>query len=123
MILQEDFFTISNLIISGFDIKSELVINAEHRIFEGHFPGQPVVPGVCMMQMVKEIIEHVTNKRTVLEKAHEMKFLAIIDPRQNNIIGAKLKYTPEENGTVVVTATFFKDELIHFKFKGQFAIQ
>ena len=119
--LAGDFFSINSLITVAFDIKAELVINARHKIFEGHFPGQPVVPGVCMMQMVKEIIEQVTQKKTNLANAHEMKFLAIIDPVQNNVIGAKLKYSEEENGITTVTATFFKDELIHFKFKGQFA--
>lgn len=118
--LQGNFFNISSLESTGQDIKAELLINASHKIFEGHFPGQPVVPGVCMMQMVKEIIETATQKKTDLLKAHEMKFLAIIDPGQNNIISAALKYTMEENGHITVTASFFKEELVHFKFKGLF---
>jgi 3-hydroxyacyl-[acyl-carrier-protein] dehydratase len=121
--LQGDFFTISNLTEAGFDVKAELVINAGNKIFEGHFPGRPVVPGVCMMQMVKEIMEQLTGKKSNLIKAHEMKFLAIIDPRQNNIIQATLKYTMESNGTMSVVATLFKEELIHFKFKGLFSFQ
>ena len=118
MILLDDFFTINSLEVSGPDIKAELEINAGHRIFEGHFPGQPVVPGVCMMQMVKEIIEKVTGKRTDLRKAHEMKFVAIIDPSKNNIISAMIKHVIDESGTLTVSAVFFKDELVHFKFKG-----
>ena len=121
--LLDNFFTISNLEITGFDVKAELLINAGHKIFEGHFPGQPVVPGVCMMQMVKEIMEQVVQKKTNLVKAFEMKFLAIIDPRQNNIISTTLKYTMEENGNINVVAVFFKDELTYFKFKGQFVFQ
>ena len=121
--LQGDFFNINTLEITGLDVKADLFINAGHKIFEGHFPGQPVVPGVCMMQMVKEIIEEVTQKKTNLVKAHEMKFLAIIDPQQNNIINATLKYSLEENGNMNVVAVFFKDELTHFKFKGLFAFQ
>lgn len=118
--LQNDFFTLSNLEIEGSAIKADLVINAGHRIFEGHFPGQPVVPGVCMMQMVKEIVEQVIGRKTNLIKANEMKFLAIIDPLKNNVISAILNYSIEENGNLIVSATFFKDELIHYKFKGQF---
>lgn len=120
MLLETDFFTISNLTTSGADVNAELIINADHKIFDGHFPGQPVVPGVCMMQIVKEMLEQVTERKTNLVKAHEMKFLAILDPTRNNIISATLKYTVAENA-VAVTATFFKEELVHFKFKGQFA--
>ena len=121
--LVNDFFTISKLEKEGFEIKAELVINANHKIFEGHFPGQPVVPGVCMMQMVKEIIEKVIGEKTNLVRAGEMKFLAIINPMENNMIRATLKYNIEENGNIAVSATLFKESLIHFKFKGLFASQ
>ena len=121
--LVNDFFTISKLEKEGFEVKAELIINADHKIFEGHFPGHPVVPGVCMMQMIKEIIEKVIGEKTNLVRAGEMKFLAIIDPKENNMIRATLKYNIEENGNMAVSATFFKESLIHFKFKGLFASQ
>ena len=118
--LQGDFFTFSNIETSGFEIKAEVTINAAHKIFDGHFPGQPIVPGVCMMQMVKEIIEQVTSQKTSLIKSSEMKFLAIIDPSKNNTISATLKYAINENNGLVVSAIFFKEEVVHFKLKGIF---
>ena len=120
--LQGDFFVINNLEVQDFTIKADLEINARHKIFKGHFPEQPVVPGVCMMQMVKEMMEQVTGKKTNLSKAAEMKFLAVIDPVQNNLIQATLKYAIEEDDCISVSATLFKNELIHFKFKGLFKI-
>jgi 3-hydroxyacyl-[acyl-carrier-protein] dehydratase len=121
--LVNDFFSISKLEEEGFEIRADLVINANHKIFEGHFPGHPVVPGVCMMQMVKEIIERVVAEKTNLVRAGEMKFLAIINPKENNMIRATLKYNIEENGNMAVSAILFKESLIHFKFKGLFALQ
>ena len=118
--LQGDFFNINNLETAGFDIKADLVINAGHKIFEGHFPGHPVVPGVCMMQMVKEIMEQVFKKKTNLVSAADMKFLAIINPEENTNIQAALKYKMEENRKMTVWASLFKDDLIYFKFKGVF---
>ena len=47
MILQVDFYTINNLQVVGTTVNAELVLNAGHSIYEGHFPGQPVTPGVC----------------------------------------------------------------------------
>jgi 3-hydroxyacyl-[acyl-carrier-protein] dehydratase len=120
--LQGDFFTISKLERTDPEIKADLVINANHEIFEGHFPGHPVVPGVCMMQMIKEIMEQVLEKKTNLDSAAEMKFLAIIDPQANTNIQAALTYNIEETGKMVVTATLFKEDRIYFKFKGQFDI-
>ncbi len=121
--LLNDFFTISNLESHGKDVKASLVINADHRIFEGHFPGQPVVPGVCMVQMVKEILEQVLGKSTDLVSAAEMKFLSVINPVENNIIQAILNYAIIEDGRILVSATLKKDEINHFKFKGQFSFR
>src|SRR5258705_13864017 len=121
--LQGDFFDIHKLKTAGFDIKADLVINAGHKIFEGHFAGHPVVPGVCMMQMVKEILEQVFKKKTNLASAADMKFLAIINPEENTNIQAVLKYKIEETSNMTVWASLFKDDRIYFKFKGVFNFQ
>ena len=121
--LLNDFFTISDKVTSETEIWAELFINANHKIFEGHFANQPVVPGVCMMQMIKEILEQVIGKQTNLVKAADMKFLAVINPQENNLIHASIKYAADESGAINIVASLFKDELVHFKFKGQFAFQ
>jgi 3-hydroxyacyl-[acyl-carrier-protein] dehydratase len=120
--LLNDFFTISETVTSETEIWAELFINADHKIFEGHFPNQPVVPGVCMMQMIKETLEQVIGKETNLVQAADMKFLAVINPLENNLIHASIKYAADETGAVNIVASLFKDELVHFKFKGQFEV-
>lgn len=120
--LLNDFFTITNKVSSPTEIWAELVIDADHTIFEGHFPNQPVVPGVCMMQMIKEVVEHITGKQTNLLQAADMKFLAVINPRENNLINASIKYTTDENGAIQIVASIFKDELVHFKCKAQLQV-
>ncbi len=121
--LQGDFFNIHKLEKTDLEIKADLVINAGHKIFEGHFPGHPVVPGVCMMEMIKEIMEEVIGKKSNLLSAAEMKFLAIIDPQENTHIQAALKYSTEENGSMSVSASLFNHERTFFKFKGLFDFQ
>lgn len=118
-----DFFTITEFQQEGNEVKAMLEIDASHKIFEGHFPGQPVVPGVCMMQMVKEILEKLLGRKTDLVKAHEMKFMVVINPEANNKVLASLKYSTDDTGEINLTAGISKDETVHFKFKGQFRFQ
>lgn len=122
MILLNDFFTINDSRSSETEIWAELLINADHKIFEGHFPNQPVVPGVCQMQMIKEIVELMLDKETNLVQAADMKFLAVIDPQKNNLVHASIKYAADENGLISIAASIFKDELVHFKCKGQLQV-
>jgi 3-hydroxyacyl-[acyl-carrier-protein] dehydratase len=117
--LLNDFFTINDTVKSETEIWAELLINSNHKIFEGHFPNQPVIPGVCMMQMIKEILETVIGRETNLTQAADMKFLAVINPLENNLIHASIKYTADETGAINIVASLFKDELVHFKCKAK----
>ena len=117
--LLNDFFTINETVKSETEIWAALLIHRNHKIFEGHFPNQPVVPGVCMMQMVKEILEQVIGKETNLTQAADMKFLAVINPLENNLLHASIKYTADETGAINIVASLFKDELVHFKCKAK----
>ena len=37
----------------------QVMLNPQHAIYSGHFPQQPVVPGVCMLQIIKECVEKI----------------------------------------------------------------
>ena len=116
------FFSITDITTTDTVVNAQLQINEQHTIFQGHFPGQSVVPGVCMLQMVKEIIEQVLQKKLTLIKSPDIKFLAVIDPIKNNSISATLQYSINDNSNLVVTATLFKNELIYFKSKNVYAL-
>ena len=32
-------------------------LNPQHFIYKAHFPGEPITPGVCIMQIAKELLE------------------------------------------------------------------
>ena len=118
--LKDDFYTITSINMEGNVIAATLVINAKHEIFDGHFPGQPVVPGVCMMQMVKEITGIALVKDLQLIKGNELKFLQIIDPRENKEINIRVQYNELQRDIINVLASLFIENVQCFKFKGTF---
>jgi len=120
--LLNDFFTIISLSGEAPSFKALLALNPRHRIFEGHFPGQPVVPGVCLMQMVKEVTELALNNGPLrLTRADQMKFILPIDPRKTGELEMKLDCDRKEDGGVKVNASVSNDGKSCFKFNGVFA--
>ena len=117
--LKDDFFYITAINIENDSIDAMLELNKKHKIFKGHFPGHPVVPGACMFQMVKEITEIAVGSEIQLRKADDIKFLMMINPNENKIIQARLNYK-EDDGKINISASFLKDNSICFKFKGMF---
>ncbi|HXB45588.1 MAG TPA: hypothetical protein VNV85_16090 [Puia sp.] len=118
--LQGNFFTITSIETDTSAAKAVIRINPEHEIFVGHFPGTPVVPGVCMMQIVKEILEDVLAINIKLIKADHIKFLTVINPLQTSTVQLDLKYTITESGDVITVASLLDDKAVYFKFKGLF---
>ena len=97
-----------------------VAINPRHPIFEGHFPGNPIVPGVCLTQMVKEILENILGKSFTMSKADSIKFTAIVNPEINSELETKLALKFLENETVQAELSFFNGDTVFYKFKGCF---
>lgn len=118
--LKNDFYTISSVQKENNSFKIMLELNAMHKIFEGHFPGQPVVPGACMLQMVKEITELILNKKIRLTKADNLKFLLLTNPNEHRTLQMSLTFNISENGIASVSANLSNGPSVCFKFSGSF---
>src|SRR5215204_4655366 len=121
--LQGSFYTVLNNQSNGSLVNALLELNPEHHIFDGHFPEIPVVPGVCMMQIVKELVEDYIGQRLRLSKAEHLKFLTIIDPRQNKLLEVDMSINSNSSPNIQVTAAFSRQETVFFKFKGGFVVE
>ena len=92
----DDIFGIDALTHTDGVIKADLSINPGSSIFKGHFPGQPVVPGACMLQIVKEVLESALGYAVQLKKAGNLKFIGMIDPVATTSVQLELGYKIEE---------------------------
>ena len=55
-------------------------IHPEWPIYAAHFPGNPITPGVCIVQMVQELLQTLLNRKLSLRKAKNVKYFAVISP-------------------------------------------
>lgn len=86
-------------------------LNKAHEVFQGHFPGNPIMPGVCMIQMIKELTEKATGKELFLAIASNVKFMAIINPEKNDIIQLILTISEVEDQIKIKNTVSFEDTL------------
>lgn len=114
--LQGDFYNILSLNKeeSG-TVSATLRFNREHPIFRGHFPGLPIVPGVCMMQLVKELLEDAVDRRLSLLSAANLKFLSLINPVERPQVDVSIRFTAAEDDTWSAEATISAEGMPYFK--------
>jgi 3-hydroxyacyl-[acyl-carrier-protein] dehydratase len=118
--LKDDLYTIQQINEENNVINVDVELNELHEIFKGHFPGQPVLPGVCMLQMVRELFENFFNKKLQLSRADDIRFLAMIDPTVNKELKFLLQYKFDD-AQINVNAKILKDkDVVCCKMKATF---
>ena len=97
--LIEGLYTIVEFHYDEQEVNATIQLNKDHDIFKGHFLGNPVMPGVCMIQIIKELTEKATAKKLFLSVSSNIKFMALINPEVNAIL--KLSISVSEEGELI----------------------
>jgi 3-hydroxyacyl-[acyl-carrier-protein] dehydratase len=108
-----DLYTITDMDSTPGLINSEIKINAGHRLFQGHFPGEPVTPGVVQLQIVKEILEAHFQKGLKMKSLRVCKFLSILNPELTPVFQIRINYKQAEMLEVTSSGEF--GETVFFK--------
>ena len=102
MRLTDGFFIIETTSNTDDGFEAILFTNPEHPIYKAHFPGNPITPGVCVIQAAGELLEQQLHSNIYLKTVKNVKFLSVIIPEK----GKKIRYSfsnlvEEENGCKV----------------------
>lgn len=80
----------------------ELELIPSSVIYQAHFPGEPITPGVCIVQMGKELVEDALQQELHVSYVKNVKFLSILTPTQSTSATFLLqKITFSEDGKEV----------------------
>ena len=118
--LLKNFYSILDLNTNGTHVDAKILLNVQHEIYKGHFPEVPVVPGVCQMQVVKEVLSDVLKKELTLIAADNMKFMAVINPEINSELLVTIDYKYTVENFVRITASIHHSGVVFFKYSGNF---
>jgi len=83
----------------------EIILNPRHPVYAGHFPGQPVVPGVCSLQMIRECASRILGKPLSIRAIQQCKFLSPILPDRTAPILIRISLNELEDGGYALKAT------------------
>jgi 3-hydroxyacyl-[acyl-carrier-protein] dehydratase len=101
-------------------VKAVTLLNPGHHIFDGHFPGNPVVPGVCQVQMVKELVEKALDHPVRLFESDTIKFLSMISPVANPQLEFDITIRQSADKQFSVNALIGSGSTVFLKFRGKF---
>jgi 3-hydroxyacyl-[acyl-carrier-protein] dehydratase len=121
-LLDIGFYRILNSQFAGGDsfLIATIEFNKGHSIFESHFPGFPVAPGVCICQIAQELLQISLNKGIRLISGKNIKFLEIINPLESGIVIFEIKYALQSEGNISTQIIVKNDERLFSKLSLSF---
>ena len=119
--LLKDFYTVEQVEkISETKYNATIILNKEHTIFKGHFPGNPVTPGVCMMQIIKELSQEIMGCSLTMISSSNVKFMAIINPELNATLRLELEFVGDVSTELKVKNITYFDETVALKLSNTY---
>lgn len=115
-----EVFKIESLQHSEGEIQAHLSVDEDSSILVGHFPGQPVVPGACMVQLVKNVLEDVLGTPILLKKAGNIKFIQMIIPGNNIHSNLSISYKIMADD-MIMNAQIITGDVTCFKMQAVYA--
>ena len=116
MVLKDSMFSIR----SEEALTTHIELHADHPIYQAHFPGTPITPGVCIVQMIGELAERQVGHSLILCKIANLKFLAPVSPTSNPVIDIIFTSIDQEDSDVKTKGTIMADDKPMTKFSVVF---
>lgn len=113
MRLQNSLYRILSKDVSDPFVRYDIQLDANHFIYQAHFPGEPITPGVCIIQIAQELLEDHLGRNLAIQIVKNVKFLNVISPSETPDISYTFEkiVIDDSDKTCKVQTQIFSDEI------------
>lgn len=119
MLLENRFYKVIKEEKNDGQGKYQLAILPDCDVYQGHFPGDPVCPGVCNIETIKECAIMLTGKQLRIKSIKQCRLTAIATPSVCPEVTITLSATPSADNSYTVLATIADEKQSYMEFKGE----
>jgi 3-hydroxyacyl-[acyl-carrier-protein] dehydratase len=119
MLLENRFYKVISEEKNDGQGKYQLAILPDCDVYQGHFPGDPVCPGVCNIETIKECAMMLTGKQLRIKSIKQCRLTAIATPSVCPEVTITLSATPSADNSYTVLATIADEKQSYMEFKGE----
>ncbi len=121
MLLKDKFFSVENTVVSNEGATYYVRLLSDCDCYRGHFPGKPVSPGVCNIEMIRECAELFTGKDLFIEDIKQCRLTAVSSPAICPSLDIAINLIPASDGTSYeISASITDKDRTYMSLKGTF---
>jgi 3-hydroxyacyl-[acyl-carrier-protein] dehydratase len=115
MKLLDSLYSIIDQVVTDAEHRYTIKLNPQHFIYAAHFPGEPITPGVCIMQIAQELLSEHTGQALAIKCVKNVKFLRIITPNENPVVSYSLQKISREDESIKAQVSVSSEEGVFAK--------
>ncbi|MDL2227603.1 beta-hydroxyacyl-ACP dehydratase [Odoribacter sp. OttesenSCG-928-L07] len=121
--LINDFFSITNYSHTDYSADFKICLNNNHAIYQAHFPNYPITPGVCTIQIAKELFNFLKQSESTIKKIKNLKFTHPLIPTTHSEVNFHLIWEDiDDENLTRIKVVVKKDDIIFSKMNMQLMI-
>ena len=117
--LIENYYKVNDIIAGTEKTLFIISLNPDCEVYEGHFPGIPISPGACNIQMIKECAELIIGKPLFMNNLQHCRLTTLITPLVYPQVEVTL-FMEKKADVYQLKATIGKNEEIYLQLKAEF---
>lgn len=112
MVLENKLYNIVETENSPGKCLTSINLIRESGIFKGHFPGNPITPGVVIIAIAREILEKAVGHKLFIKTVPSVKYISVLSPQNTSAVYFDMTYNLV--GNQIKTKVIVKDDTTIF---------
>lgn len=115
------YFKILSRSVTGNLNIMEVELNPDAQVYEGHFPGNPISPGVCNIAMIRDCASEAAGRRLDTVAVSRCRFLNLVTPEKTRHLRIELTLEQSSGHQFAIQAKIYHGDTVCVDFKGSLA--
>ena len=117
MLLEEKYFKLVRMYEEGENIIFQVELLPDCQVYQGHFPGNPICPGVCNIEMLRECVGIYLQNKVYISSIKQCRLTAIATPSICPELDIEVHLEETETG-YTVSGKIQDKNTIYLEYKG-----
>jgi len=97
-------------------LAARITLRPECIIYQAHFPGRPITPGVCIIGIITELLELRQNRALQLSEVKNLKFIDVIEPTKVKAVTVTFDRIEHADDGLKVRGTLVDGDHVYTKY-------
>ena len=97
--------------------------NPEHPIYKAHFPGNPIAPGACLLQLAGDLMRQKMERPLYLKSSKNIKYLSILVPEEGKEVKLQFSHIVETETDCKTQVVIADEQTVYTKMSLTFSYE